>query len=135
MKAQDDGLVKVQPLLDRFGGWPALLASGLSEEDGERIRSHERTGRPLGPAAFVDRLERLLRRTLKSQTRGPKPRARRPEMGRTSRSAISALRARSRDEKQEGGADGLRRPSDNAVARKRPRAFRSWVVGEARIAN
>ena len=49
VKGQDDGLVKVQPLLDRFGDWPVLLASGLSEEDGEVIRSHERTGRPLGP--------------------------------------------------------------------------------------
>jgi len=77
MKGQDDELVKVQPLLDRFGEWSELLASGLSKEGGEVIRSHERTGRPLGPPAFVDRLERLLRRTLKPQRRGPKPKPQR----------------------------------------------------------
>ncbi len=84
MKGQDDGLVKVQPLLDRFGDWSRLLASGLSQEDGELIRSHERTDRPLGPRAFVDRLERLLRRTLKPQKRGPKPKPKRTSTRRQS---------------------------------------------------
>ena len=81
---QDDVLVKVQPLLDRFGEWGALLASGLSEEETAQLRSHERTGRPLGPPAFVDRLERVLRRVLKPQKHGPKPGSKRPGMGRTS---------------------------------------------------
>ena len=35
--------MKVQPLLDRFGDWSRSLASGLSEEDGELVRSHEHT--------------------------------------------------------------------------------------------
>ncbi len=78
-------LVKVHPLLDRFGDWPAFLASGLSEEETAQFRSHERTGRPLGSPAFVDRLERLLRRVLKPQKRGPKPGTKRAGTGRTSK--------------------------------------------------
>ena len=80
-------LVKVHPLLDRFGDWPAFLASGLSEEETAQFRSHERTGRPLGSPAFVDRLERLLRRVLKPQRRGPKPRTKRAGTGHTSKGA------------------------------------------------
>ena len=79
----DDVLVKVQPLLDRFGD--SFLASGLSEEETAQLRSHERTGRPLGPPAFVDRLERALRRVPKPQKRGPKPGAQRPGARRTSK--------------------------------------------------
>ena len=77
MTGRDDVLVKVQPLLDRFGDWAALLSSGVSEQDTERLRSHERTGRPLGSPAFVDRLERLLRRALRPRKRGPKPKTQR----------------------------------------------------------
>ncbi len=61
-----------------------LLASGLSEQDGELIRSHERTGRPQGIPAFVDRLERLLRRTLKPEKPGPKPKPKRASTRRQS---------------------------------------------------
>jgi len=61
-----------------------LLASGLSEQDGELIRSHERTGRPQGIPASVDRLERLLRRTLKPQKRSPKPKPNRASTRRQS---------------------------------------------------
>ena len=82
---KDDALVTVQPLLDRFGEWLAFLASGLSEAETAQLRSHERTGRPLGPPAFVDRLERILRRVLKPQKRGPKPAPKRPGMARMGR--------------------------------------------------
>ena len=82
---KDDALVKAQPLLDRFGDWHKFLASGLSEEESEHLRSHERTGRPLGPPAFVDRLERVLRRVLKPQKRGPKPGTKRARAQHTSK--------------------------------------------------
>ena len=80
---KDDALLKVQPLLDRFGVWQAFLAFGLSDEEAEQLRSHERTGPPLGPPAFVDRLERLLRRVFKPQKRGPKPGTKHAATGRT----------------------------------------------------
>ena len=50
-----------------------------------QLRSHERTGRSLGPPAFVDRLGRLSRRVLKAQKRGPKPKAKRVAAQRTDR--------------------------------------------------
>ena len=82
---KDSALVKVQPLLDRFGDWQKFLACGPSEEETERVRAHERTGRPLGSSAFVDRLERLLRRVLEPHKRGPKPGTKRAGTGRVSK--------------------------------------------------
>jgi putative transposase len=36
------------------------------------FRKHERTGRPIGDDAFIERLERLLDRELKPKKPGPK---------------------------------------------------------------
>lgn len=73
LKGRDDGLVKVKPLLERVDGWAAFLGEGLTEEEREAIRKGERTGRPLGAASFVKRLEKKLGRTLARQKPGPKP--------------------------------------------------------------
>ena len=81
VEGKPDVLVQVQPLLDRFGD--SLLKPGLDRDDAELLRSHERTGRPLGSPEFVDRLERLLRRVLKPQKRGPKPKRKRVAPGPT----------------------------------------------------
>ena len=81
---QDDDLLKVEPLFSRFGDWSGRLASGLSPEDRELNCSHERTGRPLGLLAFVDRQERLPRRTLDPQKRGPKRKLKRTSTRRQS---------------------------------------------------
>jgi putative transposase len=72
----DDRLVKVAPLLALAPDWSALLSSALPEEELRRLRAHGRTGRPLGEATFVERLERIVGRTLKPQKRGPKPKPR-----------------------------------------------------------
>jgi len=67
----DDGLVKVQPMLERVNNWAELLAGGdqvLLDE----FRKHERTGRPLGNGDFVDRLSKLLGRELGKKKPGPK---------------------------------------------------------------
>jgi putative transposase len=73
LSGHDEEAVRVEPLLERLGNWRALLAQGLDEEERELIRSHESTGRPLGSAAFVSRLEKRLGRTLARQKPGPKP--------------------------------------------------------------
>ena len=74
LAARDDGLVRVAPVLELAGGtaWLAFLAEGVSEEQAERFRRHERTGRPLGDEGFVTRLERVLGRVLRPHKRGPK---------------------------------------------------------------
>ena len=75
LAGQDDGLVKLQPLLDQVGDWAGFLDAGLSEAEHAAIRSGERTGRPLGSPEFVAGLERHLGRALARQKPGPKGKA------------------------------------------------------------
>ncbi len=70
---RDDEIVDVAPLLERAADWKAHLAQGLDKPHREEIERHERTGRPLGSAAFITRLEKRLGRTLARQKPGPKP--------------------------------------------------------------
>ena len=72
LAGRDDRLVKAGPLLDMVGDWAAFLAGGLGEEEGNVLRKHERSGRPLGGAGFVERLETELGRLLKKGKPGPK---------------------------------------------------------------
>lgn len=72
LDAQDDKLVKVEPLLSMVGNWSDFLSLS-SEEEITTFRKHERSGRPLGEELFVDRIEILLERTFKPQKPGPKP--------------------------------------------------------------
>ena len=75
LKGQDDGLVKVAPLLERVGDWKEFLGKGLQSAQREAIRAGERTGRPLGAEAFVRKLENKLDRILTKRKPGPKPAA------------------------------------------------------------
>ncbi len=71
---KDDVLVRVGPLLEQAGeDWRDFLLGGTSPDDAELIRGHERTGRPLWAEGFVERLERLLGRSLRRGKPGPKP--------------------------------------------------------------
>ena len=74
LAGRDDRVVRVKPLLDRVRNWRTFLGEPLTEEERQAIRAHESTGRPLGSAAFVARLEKRLGRTLARQKPGPKPR-------------------------------------------------------------
>ena len=69
---RDDALVKVKPLLARVEDWRGFLRAPDEEAEVERLRRHERTGRPLGSDRFVKRLERLAGRLLRPQKPGPK---------------------------------------------------------------
>jgi putative transposase len=53
MAGRNDGLVDVEPLLARVDDWKAYLAVGLSIEEANLLRGHERTGRPFGSTAFL----------------------------------------------------------------------------------
>jgi hypothetical protein len=53
----------------------ALMAEGLGPEQAALLRRHERTGRPLGSAAFLQRLEAKLGRILRKKPPGRKPKA------------------------------------------------------------
>ena len=73
MAGKDDGLVRVGPLLKRAGDWREFLSEGLEADEAERFRRHERTGRPLGQARFLERIEKTLGRVIRPNKRGPKP--------------------------------------------------------------
>ena len=68
----DDGLVTAAPLISRVGNWAEFLADGLSGEEADRLRQHERTGRPLGSERYLKRLEQRLSRVFRKQKPGPK---------------------------------------------------------------
>ncbi|MCK4600747.1 transposase [Candidatus Bipolaricaulota bacterium] len=72
MSGRDDVLVKVSPLLEMVGDWREFLSEAVTEQQGEEIRRHERTGRPLGDKNFVVELEKALDRILRCQKPGPK---------------------------------------------------------------
>lgn len=59
-------------LLDMIGDWRRFLDGGVSLEQEELIRRHERTGRPLGDEEFLKHLEQQLGRLLRKRKPGPK---------------------------------------------------------------
>lgn len=68
-----DRVTDTTPLLDRAPDWAGLLRGGLDSQTYEKICAAERTGRPLGPKAFVADLETRLDRPLAKRKPGPKP--------------------------------------------------------------
>lgn len=72
LQKEDDILVKAGPLLDIVPDWRELLSSDLTEDEYKTLRSHEKTGRPLGSDSFLTGLEQLTGRFLKKQKPGPK---------------------------------------------------------------
>ena len=56
------------------GGCRRFLSGEDDEEAVVRLRRHTRTGRALGSAAFVERMEGLLGLTLRPKKPGPRPR-------------------------------------------------------------
>ena len=76
INGKDDILVKTTPLLKIMSKpWKQILAVDVEEPEIELFRKHERTGRPLGENAFIEKLEHILDRTLKPQKPGPKGKA------------------------------------------------------------
>ena len=66
-------MVRVAPLRERVKDWRAYLLEPLEAAEEELWRRHERTGRPLGAPAFLDRVERLLGRVVRPAKPGRKP--------------------------------------------------------------
>jgi putative transposase len=72
-KRKDDILVKTKPLLEMVKSpWKKFLSADARESEMALFRKHERTGRPMGDDAFIEKLEQLLDRNLKPQKPGPK---------------------------------------------------------------
>jgi putative transposase len=73
LTGKPDGVTDIGALGIAARDWAAFLNAGLDEPMLEAIRSGERTGRPLGGADFVTRLEALTGRELARRKPGPKP--------------------------------------------------------------
>ena len=72
LRASDDKLVKVEPLLALVGDWKGFLSEEIVEKRADEIRSHEKTGRPLGSTDFIEKLEKQLGRVVHKMKPGPK---------------------------------------------------------------
>lgn len=73
--AGDDGVTDPEPLRARVPDFAAFLRAGEDEALSGALRRAETIGRPLGDAAFLDRLESLTGRALRPRKRGPRPKA------------------------------------------------------------
>jgi len=63
-------LVNGARLPEMIADWRAFLDRGVREEELRDLREHGRTGRPLGSASFLDRLESIVGRVLRPQKGG-----------------------------------------------------------------
>jgi putative transposase len=75
LAGEDDELVEVAPLLDRYGDFATFLGGEEDQQATRRLRMAETTGRPAGHAEWLATIEERSGRKLAPQKRGPKPRA------------------------------------------------------------
>ncbi|MES9882725.1 MAG: hypothetical protein ABW185_17805 [Sedimenticola sp.] len=73
LSGKDDELVKVAPVLERYGDFSDFLGQGTDDTTAfNMLRRSETTGRPLGSEEWIEKLEKQTDRILKPQKRGPK---------------------------------------------------------------
>ncbi|MFH0883512.1 MAG: transposase [bacterium] len=70
LSGHGDKLSTDQSLLDTVGDWQAFLASGMDNEELERIRRHEISGSPLGNEEFYQYLQALTGEDFRPRTVG-----------------------------------------------------------------
>lgn len=73
LDGKDDVLVRVNPILERVRSWRDMLEMKVGVEEREKMRRHERTGRPLGNDGFVRHIEAKLGRELVKKRPGRPP--------------------------------------------------------------
>jgi putative transposase len=78
LAGRDDGVVGVGPLLERIGDFAAFVEAPADAAAVAALRRSYATGRPVGAADWLTRLEARTARTLAPRKRGPKPRAEAP---------------------------------------------------------
>ena len=74
LSGNTDGVTTLDPIAERFPNIAAMLDAAIDDSDAhERLRRAESIGRPIGDAAFLDRVETLIGRSVRTGKRGPKP--------------------------------------------------------------
>ena len=76
LAGEDDRLAKVAPLLERVGDFASFLGGEEDQQATRALRIAETTGRPVGSADWVERLELRSGRLLARRKPGPRPKAR-----------------------------------------------------------
>ncbi len=76
LAGRNDRLANVLPMLAMVNDWRDFLNSAIREEELRDLRNHGRTGRPLGSATFLDRLEAMAGRVLRPRKGGRPPKLR-----------------------------------------------------------
>lgn len=66
----DDGVVVVQPMLQRVANWSSYLLDDVNDGDLLRMRNHGSSGRPAGSEQFIDQLQVLTGRSLTKTRKG-----------------------------------------------------------------
>ncbi len=73
LSCKDFKLVKVAPVLERYGDFKEFLSETTEDSAAFKpLRQSETTGRPLGSEEWIDKIEKVIGRTLKPQKRGPR---------------------------------------------------------------
>lgn len=73
LAGEDDELVEVAPLLDRYGDFSTFLGGDEDQQATRALRRAETTGRPTGNDDWLRELEEKTGRVLAPRKRGPKP--------------------------------------------------------------
>jgi putative transposase len=73
LAGQDDGLIRVRPMLELVDNWESYLSHSRTVDEMKRITQHSRTGRPLGSSEFIRRLEAISGKALAPRKPGRKP--------------------------------------------------------------
>jgi putative transposase len=71
LKVKDELLTDFE-LISSIPDWASYLKDEMCESDIELIKSHEKSGRPLGNDAFLDELEKKTGRSLRKRKPGRK---------------------------------------------------------------
>ncbi|MDE0725956.1 MAG: transposase [Alphaproteobacteria bacterium] len=75
LAGEDDGVMRAGRLGEMVSDWRAFLGLGLQDDEADRLRGGERTGRPVGSPYFIEALEGRTGRKLGRRKPGRKPRA------------------------------------------------------------
>lgn len=75
LAGEDDELVEVAPLLDRYGDFAAFLGTAEDQQASRALRASEISGRPVGSSEWIAALEARSGRSLAPGKRGRKPKA------------------------------------------------------------
>lgn len=73
LRAKDDRLVAVRPMMERVYDWSTYLSTCDDEESIESLRKYTRTGRPAGSENYIELVEKIVGKSLRHQKPGRKP--------------------------------------------------------------